>query len=65
MFETFTPEQRRLTVQQVAELLGYHPQTIYRWARLGVIPCIRRRHTLRFNLEDIRRWEARATTGKL
>lgn len=65
MTQAISGDTKRLTANEVAELLGYDVQTIYKWARLGTIPCIRRRRNIRFRLEDIQRWEARATTGKL
>ena len=42
--------------------------TIYKWARLGLIPCIRQGRggrTIRFKLADIEAWEQEQTTGKL
>ena len=60
-------DSKRLTVKEVAKLLGYHWQTIYTWARLGMIPCIRsgrNGRSIRFKLSDIEQWEAEQTTGK-
>lgn len=66
MLDLDTPVQRRLTVKQVAELLQVRTNTVYRWARTGYIPCIRvRRKALRFDYDDIKRWERTLTTGKL
>ena len=59
---------KRLTVKQVAELLGLSEWTIYKWARVGLIPCIRQGRggrQIRFKLADIEQWEAEQTTGKL
>ena len=57
---------QRLRVRQVAELLGYNQDTIYRWAREGFIPCIRLANgQIRFKLSDIEKWEDEQTVGKL
>lgn len=58
-------EARRLSAAEVGQLLGRHPRTIRKWARLGLIPCVRRRKKVWFVLADIQRWEAKGTTGKL
>jgi excisionase family DNA binding protein len=55
---------KRLTANQVADMLGLHVETIYKWARQGRIPCTRLRHRLRFKHSDIERWLAQHTTGK-
>ena len=68
MIETAPPNTKRLTVREVAEMLGYNQFTIYRWARAGIIPCIRigrGGRQVRFKLSDIHQWEAEQTTGKL
>ena len=56
---------KRLTVREVAELLGVHKFTIYRWAKTGRIPCIRFRRHLRFRVSDIEKWEDKHSYGKL
>ncbi len=30
-----------LTVKEVADMLNVKPKTVYQWAELGQIPCIR------------------------
>jgi excisionase family DNA binding protein len=55
---------KRLTANEVAEMLGLDRDTIYKWARSGRIPCIKLRHRLRFRLGDIERWEKQQTVGK-
>jgi len=57
-------QDRRLTANEVAKMLGLDRETIYRWARSGRIPCIKFRHRLRFRLSDIERWERQQTVGK-
>jgi len=56
---------KRLTVKEVAKLLGFNEFTIYKMARTGRIPCIRIRRHLRFRLADIERWEDKHSYGKL
>ena len=49
------------SIERVAELLDIKPDTAYRWAASGYLPCLRLgrgkcRRTVRFDLEEIRRW---------
>ena len=55
---------KRLTATQVAEIVGVHVETIYKWARNGRIPCIKLRHRMRFKQSDIDSWLSKHTTGK-
>lgn len=65
MPDTIAPDRdKRLTAREVAELLGVHLETIYKWTRSGRIPHIKLRHRIRFRLRDIERWEAQQTLGK-
>jgi excisionase family DNA binding protein len=57
-------QDKRLTANEVANMLGLDRDTIYKWARAGRIPCIKFRHRLRFRLSDIERWEKQQTVGK-
>lgn len=43
-------------VKEVAEMLGVKPSTLYQWAELGQIPCIKINGCLRFSEEDIKNW---------
>jgi len=63
MPETVT-QDKRLTADEVAKMLGLGRDTIYKWARSGRIPCIKFRHRIRFRLGDIERWEKQQTVGK-
>ncbi|MFC1475782.1 helix-turn-helix domain-containing protein [Candidatus Zixiibacteriota bacterium] len=45
-----------LTVDQVAEHLGFNRQTIWRWAREGTIPCYRIHRKFRFKIEEVEKW---------
>jgi excisionase family DNA binding protein len=53
-------EKRLLTVEQVAEILCCSPKTVYSWAELGHIPCIKigkgRKSLLRFDSDEVRAW---------
>ena len=68
MPETASLSVKRLNVHEVANILGLNKYTVYKWARLGLIPCIRQGRggrQLRFKLTDIEKWEEEQTTGKL
>ena len=54
---------RLLTVRELSESLGIHPQTIYLWAARGRLPCIRIGNRLRFDPHDITRWLASRKEG--
>lgn len=45
-----------VTVKEIAELLKVKEKTLYQWAELGQIPCIKMNGCLRFDLEDIQKW---------
>jgi excisionase family DNA binding protein len=53
-------ERRLLTAEQVAEIICCSPKTIYSWAELGHIPCIKigkgRKSLLRFDSGEIQAW---------
>lgn len=68
MPELATLNDKRLKVRDVSKLYNLSIYTIYRWARLGLIPCIRQGRggrQLRFKLSDLQKWEEEQTTGKL
>jgi excisionase family DNA binding protein len=55
------PEQLRathrpLTVKQVADTLGLHPQTLYKWTRTGRVPVMRIGGALRFDSQVLALW---------
>ena len=56
---------KRLTVREVAKLLGFNQFTIYKMVRSGRIPSIRIRRHIRFRLSDIEAWENKNSYGKL
>lgn len=45
-----------LDVKEIASMLSVKPSTLYQWAELGQIPCIKLNGCLRFDLEDIQKW---------
>jgi excisionase family DNA binding protein len=45
-----------LTVKELSEILSVKEKTLYQWAELGQIPCVKLNGTLRFDCEDILAW---------
>lgn len=45
-----------LSVKETALILNVKPSTLYQWAELGQIPCIKINGALRFDLGDITAW---------
>jgi excisionase family DNA binding protein len=45
-----------LTVQEISRILKAKPKTVYQWAELGQIPCVKLNGCLRFDLKDIQEW---------
>ena len=45
-----------VSVKEVSEILNVKPSTLYQWAELGQIPCIKLNGALRFDIEDITNW---------
>ena len=43
-------------VKEVSEILNIKPSTVYQWAELGQIPCIKLNGAVRFDIEDITNW---------
>ena len=61
-----TISDKRLTTQEVAERLNVHAWTIYNWARIGRLPCIRlSKRTLRFLESDIVKYEKQHTSSPI
>ncbi len=50
-------------VKEIAQLLAVKPSTLYQWAELGQIPCIKLNGALRFDLDDIMKWIASCKKG--
>lgn len=49
-----------LTVQECSAYLRIKPSTLYAWASLGKIPCVRLNGLVRFLKEEIDAWVARS-----
>lgn len=45
-----------LTCKELSEILKVSPKTLYQWAELRVIPCLKLNGALRFDLDDIKKW---------
>jgi excisionase family DNA binding protein len=45
-----------LGVKEISEMLNVKPSTLYQWAELGQIPCVKLNGALRFDMEDINQW---------
>lgn len=51
---------RTLTVEETAELLGVHAESVRRWAREGLLPAARWGGRLHFSVDAIRRFQEAA-----
>ena len=57
--------EKLLTPQEIAEVLGVQPSTIYQWTHQGYIPHIKIGKFVRFKEKDVERWvEKKANNGK-
>lgn len=45
-----------VTVKELSELIKVKEKTLYQWAELGQIPCIKLHGCLRFDWDDIQAW---------
>jgi excisionase family DNA binding protein len=45
-----------MTIHELSEMLQVKTKTLYQWAELGQIPCIKLNGALRFDLDDILSW---------
>jgi len=43
-------------VKEISELLMIKPSTLYQWAELGQIPCLKLNGCLRFDLDEVLQW---------
>jgi len=50
-----------LKVKELSELLQVKEKTLYQWAELGQIPCVKFNGCLRFDLDDIAKWKKDCT----
>lgn len=49
-----------MKAREAAEYLGFHEQTVYKWARNDQIPCVRIGGSIRFVKEELDAWIAGA-----
>jgi len=50
------PDDKLLTVKQIADYLQIKPKTIYKWTSQGRIPCIKfSGRCVRFDLEKVKK----------
>ncbi len=47
---------RVIEIKELSEILKVKPSTLYQWAELGQIPCVKLNGCLRFDLDDILGW---------
>jgi excisionase family DNA binding protein len=59
----FMPKQW-LTVEEIAEELGVHPETVRIWIRERELPAVQLRRTYRVKREDYEEFLRRRYTGK-
>jgi len=58
--------EKLLTPQEIAEVLGVQPSTIYQWTHQGYIPHIKLGKFVRFKAKDVERWvEGKANNGRV
>jgi excisionase family DNA binding protein len=54
-----------LTPQEIAELLGVRPSTVYQWTHQGFIPHTKLGRFVRFKESDVMKWvDERSTPGR-
>jgi len=50
-----------VTIRELSKILKVKEKTLYQWAELGQIPCIKFNGCLRFDLYDIIQWKKSCT----
>ena len=45
-----------ITINELSEFLKVKPKTLYQWAEMKQIPCLKLNGSLRFDLDDVQRW---------
>ncbi|PKK82035.1 MAG: hypothetical protein CVT49_15735 [candidate division Zixibacteria bacterium HGW-Zixibacteria-1] len=57
--------EKLLTPQEIAEVLGVQPSTIYQWTHQGFIPHVKIGKFVRFKEKDVEKWvEKKANNGR-
>jgi len=58
--------EKLLTPQEIAEVLGVQPSTIYQWTHQGYIPHVKLGKFVRFKEKDVEKWvERKASNGRV
>ena len=58
--------EKLLTPQEIAEVLGVQPSTIYQWTHQGYIPYVKIGKFVRFKEKDVERWvESKTSNGRV
>ena len=45
-----------VTIKELSEIIKVKTKTLYQWAELGQMPCIKLNGTLRFDLDAVEAW---------
>lgn len=58
--------EKLLTPQEIADILGVQPSTIYQWTHQGYIPHVKIGKFIRFRLADVSKWlDAKSISGRM
>lgn len=49
-------KMKLITIKEASEFFNVKPSTLYQWAELGQIPCIKINGALRFDIDDVKKW---------
>jgi len=55
--------EKLLTPQEIADILGVQPSTIYQWTHQGYIPHVKIGKFVRFKEKDVERWVEKKTSN--
>ena len=45
-----------ISIKELSGIINVKPSTLYQWAELGQIPCLKLNGCLRFDLDEILEW---------
>ncbi|MHA1280343.1 MAG: helix-turn-helix domain-containing protein [Candidatus Helarchaeota archaeon] len=58
--------EKLLTPQEIADILGVQPSTIYQWTHQGYIPHVKIGKFVRFKEKDVEKWvERKEESGRM
>jgi len=58
--------EKLLTPQEIADILGVQPSTIYQWTHQGYIPHVKLGKFVRFKAKDVEKWvERKEESGRM